>query len=195
MPTSAQKKLIYAFAKKRARKNDFCHSISHLEETAGLAIMLAKAEGADPDLCWAAAMLHDICKADGGNHGTEGAIEARKFLLKIGVGKKEADAIFDAVHFHNKEFRGGPLLRQILWDADKLQIIGPYYFLKRHIAYWIWKKGFLDGANIAIKEYYFYEKRFKTKTAKRIVKLHSKLMHAFLSSFKNELKRRGELRA
>ncbi len=195
MLTSAQKKSIYAFARKRAEKNDFCHSISHLEETAGLSIMLANEEGADPDLCWACAMLHDICKAEKGNHGTRGAIQARKFLFGIGVGKKEADSIFDAIHFHNKEFRGGPLLRQILWDADKLQIIGPYYFLNRHIAYWAWKKGFADGMNIAIEEYFFYEKRFKTKTAKRIVKLHSKTMHAFLSSLKSELNRRGELRA
>lgn len=195
MLSARQKKLIHAFAKKRARSNDDYHSISHLEDVASNAVMLAKKEGGNLDLCWASAMLHDICKALPGEHGENGANYAREFLSSIGVKGKELEEICDAIHFHNKGFRKGPLTRQILWDADKLTVMGTHGFTRRLLPYWIWKKGLPEGAKISIPEYYFFEKRFKTKTAKKIVKGHSETMRPLLNSLKKELRKKGGRRA
>jgi len=195
MLSARQKKLICTFAKKRARKNDRYHSISHLEEVASNAVMLAKKEGGNSDLCWASAMLHDICKSLPGEHGENGAKDARKFLSKAGVKEKDLEEICDAIRFHNKGFSRGPLTRKILWDADKLTVMGMHGFTRRLLPFWVWKKGLPEGARVSIPEYYFFEKRFKTKAAKKIVKAHSKKVHPFLNSLKKELGKGGGSRA
>lgn len=195
MLSALHKKKIRAFAKKRAKRNDPYHNISHLEEVASNAVMLAKKEGGDSDLCWASGMLHDICKALPGEHGERGSRHARKFLLKIGVKGKDLEEICDAIHFHNKGFTRGPLTRKILWDADKLTVMGTHGFTRRLLPFWVRKKGLPEGAKVSIPEYQFFEKRFKTKTAKKIVKAHSRKMHPLLKSLKKELKKKGGRRA
>jgi putative nucleotidyltransferase with HDIG domain len=186
----AQKKKIISFAKKEAAKNDAYHDFSHLLLVAEKAVFLAKKEGADKEVCWASAMLHDICKCRKGNHGTKGAEKAAKFLKSIGVGEPFIKKVHDCIYFHNKGFRGGPMERQALWDADKLFIIGPYWFVRRHLKYQAMKKGEKEGIPFAIREYRFFEIRFHTKTAKKIVAENAKIMHLL---FRALLKEHGKL--
>lgn len=176
------KKKIVSFAKKEAKANDSYHDFAHLQKVAENALFLAKKEGGNKEVCWVSAMLHDICKCKNGNHGTEGAKKAKKFLNSLKLDKGFIESVCDAIHFHNKGFRGGPIERQILWDADKLTIIGPYGFTQRHLPYQVMKKGKEKGIPSAVKEYHFFEIRFHTKTAKRIVAKNAKIMLPFFRS-------------
>ena len=182
MLTKHQRQRIISFAKKRAAQNDPFHRLPHLEEVARNAGFLAREEGADPEICWAAAMLHDICKSGRADHGTAGAKEASEFLAGIGLPEGLVDAVSDAIYFHNKPFRGGPIERRVLWDSDKLTIIGPSGFSRRLLPYWIMKQGEEEGTKTAAREYLFFEPLFRTKTGRKIAKRHSALMHRFLAS-------------
>jgi len=186
MLSSLQKKKITAFAKKRAKQNDSFHDFSHLEEVAKNAEELAKKEKADSEVCWVAAMLHDICKSGKMDHGTAGAKDAAEFLSKLNLPKEFIEKTRDAIYFHNKAFQGGSIERRVLWDADKLTIIGPTGFSQRLLPYWIMKKGKKKGTKTAIDEYLFFEPLFRTKSGRKIVGKHTKLMHRFFHSLQEE---------
>ena len=168
MLSDDQKRRIMDYAAFRSKSNDRFHDLGHLTSTAVAASRLAQMEGASQDICWAAAMLHDICKNEQGDHGERGAKEAEKFLLDIGVDAKAALTISDAIHFHNKEFQGGPIERQILWDADKLQAVTLSAFEKRMLPNWQGKLGERDGLSKAGEEYRFLMERFHTRNGKRL---------------------------
>ena len=168
-------------------QNDSFHNFSHLEEVAKNAGELAQKEGADPEVCWVAAMLHDICKSGKVDHGTAGAKDASEFLSKLTLPEEFVEKVRDAIHFHNKAFQDGPIERRVLWDADKLTIIGPLGFSQRLLPYWIMKKGKKEGTKTAIREYLFFEPLFRTKSGRKAVKTHTKSMHKFLDSLHKEV--------
>lgn len=176
MLNTVQKKGILEFAEKRLASNDPYHQLSHVVETAEIAVRFAKTEGADVDVCWASAMLHDICKSKPGDHGTEGAKKAKEFLISIGLPAEFVSKVEDAIHFHNKEFHEGPKERAILWDSDKLPIMTPDGFMGRMLPFWVLKLGKEGGKKKAVYEYYFYFDRFHTETAKKeIIKYRKKM--------------------
>ena len=97
--------------------------MDHIRKVAFWAMKLSAIEKSDREICWIAAMLHDIAKGEEGDHAINGAKEAKAFLLLIGIDKKTVDGVHDAIYFHNKDFRGGSIERRVLWDADKLDIL------------------------------------------------------------------------
>jgi len=183
MLTDSRKKEITSFAEKQVAGNDSLHGLAHLQQTAKLARWLAKAENGDPEVCWAAAMLHDICKNYSGDHAAKGAELALEFLLSMGLPKEFADKVADAIRFHNKEFSEGAIERKILWDADKLPIMAPEGFETRMLPYWKMRKGEVAGTKKAIEEYAFYKPRFHTETARREVEKYSGEMDRRLKEF------------
>jgi len=187
MLTKEQKEKIISFSKKCVERNDPFHDFSHISMVAKTAVSIAKKEGADPEISEAAALLHDICKSEPGDHGTSGACKARDFLLSIRASPKFSDAVADAIHFHNKESSARSPEAAALWDADKLYILTPRGFVARMCPFWIMKLGEEKGIEKAIYEYYFYKERLNTKTAKAIVERHSKTMEALIGDLKKTM--------
>ncbi len=107
------------------------HDFDHVLRVLALAERLAAIEGADLEIVRAAALLHDIARADedetaGGDHAQMAAERAREILLARGVPAPRADAVAHAIASHR--FRGSlapqTLEAKILFDADKLDSIG-----------------------------------------------------------------------
>ena len=115
MLAKEQKEKIISFSKKCVEKNDPFHDFSHISMVAKTAVSIAKKEGADPEISEVAALLHDICKSEPGDHGTTGACKAKDFLLSIGSPPKFADAVAEAIHFHDKESRERSPESAVLW--------------------------------------------------------------------------------
>ncbi len=180
MISREQRKSIIEFSRKCVADNDLFHGMGHMSETAENAMMLAEKEGADSDLCWAAAILHDICKSSNGDHGAEGAEKARRFLLELGIPEEFCDKVHDAIYFHNKGFSDGPVERRILWDADKLPLMKQEGFRERALNYWKVKLGKDKGRQKAVADYYFFRERFHTTAAKKIVEEHRQDMEKLL---------------
>jgi len=188
MFTESRWQKINAYARERVSGNDSYHDIEHTLRTADTAIRLAVAERADRGICWAAAMLHDICKKEQGDHAAEGAKLAKRFLIDIGVDEQTAERVRDAIHFHNKDFDStAPIERQVLWDSDKLYIETPEGFRKRMLPYWIMRKGRKAGIETAVEEYYFYKARFHTKTAIKEAGKCEKEMEQVIAGLKAEV--------
>lgn len=117
-------------AKNEAAETDriFCkHDVAHFMDVAriGQIVNLEEAVDLEPELIYAAALVHDIGRhvqyADGTPHEKASAVLAPKILAECGFDDKETGVIVDAVLHHRdvsvKEERN---LRGILYRADKL---------------------------------------------------------------------------
>ncbi|MDE3088280.1 MAG: HD domain-containing protein [Chloroflexota bacterium] len=107
------------------------HDFDHVLRVLALAERLARAEGADIEIVHAAALLHDIARAEedatgSGDHAQMAAPRARALLIARGVAPARADAVAHAIAAHR--FRGNvspqTLEAKVLFDADKLDSIG-----------------------------------------------------------------------
>jgi len=110
---------------------DSAHAFDHVLRVLALAERLARAEGADAEIVRAAALLHDLTRAeeDAGrdaDHAISSAARAREILHARGVAPARIEAVAHAIAAHR--FRGTltpqTLEAQILFDADKLDSIG-----------------------------------------------------------------------
>jgi HD superfamily phosphodiesterase len=184
MLSDGQKRKIVKFAVQRYRDNDDFHRMKHIRRVVAAAAVLARMEGGNKDVCWAASMLHDIAKHKKGNHGTIGAKEAKEFLLSIGVDRGIMDKVYDAIYFHNKGFADGPIERQIVWDADKMDSMTLDGFKNRMLKGFEAESGIRMGMKRAEKEYLFFKRRFHTKEGKRIAKENRALIEEYLAKLK-----------
>ena len=114
------------------RDGDSAHDFDHVLRVLGMAERIAAAEGADAAIVRAAALLHDIARADEDNssepldHAELSAQRAVELLLERGAGREFAERVAEAIRAHR--FRGADRPRslegQVLFDADKLDSIG-----------------------------------------------------------------------
>ncbi len=186
MLTERQIVQVLRFAELAYEANDKFHTIEHAKESARISLELAKAEGGNEDVCWVSAMLHDIsrglCEKNGCDHGSEGAKYAKEFLVAAGgFDQQLVDGVYDSIYFHNKEFLEGPIERQIVWDADKLQSFTLDGFKSRLCTYWYERLGEKWLAKVK-SEYQFYYDRFHTKTAQLIIAKHRPSIEAYINS-------------
>ncbi len=111
---------------------DSAHDFEHILRVLTLAEKIARAEGADLEVVHAAALLHDMARADedrGGvkiDHAELSAEKAQALLIQRGASDEFANRVAEAIRAHR--FRGtripDSLEGQILFDADKLDAIG-----------------------------------------------------------------------
>lgn len=105
---------------------DGCHDLFHLDRVARNARSLARMEGADAEVCAAAAYLHDLDRV--GSMDPLG--DARAHLVALGVAPGVVERVMEAVERHkDKSFAPGgkrpmSLEAQVVGDADKLEAIG-----------------------------------------------------------------------
>lgn len=110
---------------------DSAHDFDHILRVLAMAEKIARAEGADVAVVRAAALLHDIARADEDrgaqiDHADASADQARVLLMKQGASAEFAERVAGAIRAHR--FRGNKqpesLEGQVLFDADKLDSIG-----------------------------------------------------------------------
>lgn len=109
----------------------FCrHGMQHLIDTARLAYLFALESSADlpKDVIYAAALLHDIGRAEqyrnGTPHDVAGCAAAEPILAECGFAEEERDMILTAIGSHRKEkskkkAMAKEALAAILYHADK----------------------------------------------------------------------------
>ena len=125
---------IKEFALEFYKKTDQFHDEKHPVLTTKYAFLLAKEfKDVDYPILEAACYLHDIGRTitDEG-HPYESAQLADPFLKKIGLHQKEIDEILHAVSIHAAEdiLKATTIEAKLLFDADKLQILSVYGFLR-----------------------------------------------------------------
>lgn len=110
--------------------HDCAHGWDHVQRVRYLAVSLADAEGADHDICEAAALLHDIGRGAPGQpstgHAAVSAERAKPILERIGCPPDKRPAILAAIaqHSYHEGEIPSELEARILQDADRLDAMG-----------------------------------------------------------------------
>ncbi len=188
MLSAKQRREIVEFAEKRYKSNDPVHTMKHIRRVVRFAVKLARMEHGDRDVCWTAAMLHDIAKDEKGDHGARGAKQARKFLIGIGVDKDAVERIREVMYYHNKGFVGGSIERQIVWDADKLDAF-TLSGVKNRLVPSIRMRALKNTIKDARRQYLLYLGRFHTKTGKRLSKKESAAVNRYFTRLEKQAER------
>ena len=107
---------------------DAAHDFDHVLRVLALAERIGQAEGAAMEIVRAAALLHDIARAEeertGACHARVGAERARQILTGYPADKVEAVAQAIASHRFRDEVVPQTLEAKVVYDADKLDAIG-----------------------------------------------------------------------
>jgi len=115
-----------------------CHDISHVDRVLKLALRLGESEGADLEIVWAAALLHDVARKEqdelGGMvcHAERGGELARDILKEMGISEESIKKVVHCVETHRfrKENIPESVEAMVLYDADKLDAIGAIGILR-----------------------------------------------------------------
>lgn len=184
MVSRSQLNEIKGFARKKSEDLDYNHDFEHTERTVKLAEILAKRENANKDVCVIAAWLHDIGKAKNEEiHGDIGARMAKLLLERLGFESDFIDKVCHAIETHDSAgiHKAETIEAKVIFDADKLQAIGPFGFGREFSLYTVFKgKKPREAFEIVKKnEIKRFKKMLQTETAKELASKPFELMLEF----------------
>jgi uncharacterized protein len=196
--------------------DDPVHGFEHVLRVWRLARQIGQAEGADMAVLEAAALLHDVARADeetsGVCHAQAGAARARDILS--GQPREQVEAVAEAIRTHRFRDNAAPqtLEARILYDADKLDAIGAigvaraYAMSGKHnrplwaeVSGWFAERPRTQGrgdatneGHTAVHEFVFKLSRLRnmlfTDAAKRIAVERHRFMDEFFARLSAEVK-------
>lgn len=196
---------------------DSAHDFNHILRVLAMAEKIARAEGADVQVVRAAALLHDIARADEDkssvsiDHAELSAEKAKAYLLEQGTSAGFADRVADAIRAHRYRgtHRAETLEAQVLFDADKLDAIGAIgvaraYAVAGSLNQKLYGEPPQDGQakrdqhtvnHSPVGEFHVklskLRERFQTPTARAIAESRHQFMTEFFARLEQEV--RGEL--
>lgn len=179
---------IQEFVKDKLKNSDYNHDLRHIERTVKLAKFIAEKENANIDVCIVSAWLHDIAKNINEDvHGDLGAEMAEPLLKELDFDNKFIEQVKHCIFCHDTTNvdKARTIEAKVLYDADKLQVIGPFGFCRVFSDLVAFKKILLKDALIKTKEIQEnrYEYRLQTKTGKDLARNSHKLMLEFYKLF------------
>lgn len=177
--TNFQKKKIEKFAKDYYSNLDFAHNLKHMNKTIKLAEFIAKKEKANIEIVKVGALLHQF-------HNDISIL--KKFLNKIKLKNSDISKLLEFARFRPFKKLGKmkdvSLEAKCVFDADALQVIGPYGII-REICCNI--KARNKNFDKSVEDSRLTEKNFynslQTKTARNLAKKSSKIMIAFWKDY------------
>lgn len=196
--------------------DDTAHDFDHVRRVHALAMRIARAEGADPEIVSAAALLHDIARVEADRlglcHAEMGAEQAKEILK--GQPPEKVEAVAEAIASHRFRNAAEPssLEAKVLYDADKLDAIGAIgiaraYAIAGRLGQRLWSPlsmgadldanadDIYNSGHTPVKEFQVKLGRLRdtlyTETARAIAEERHRYMTAFFQRLEQEV--RGEL--
>jgi uncharacterized protein len=173
-----QIELVERFALGYYKKLNYAHNVNHAIRTVKLAEYLAREEGANVQVCRLGALLHQF-------HDRH-AVEV--FLARIGIDKDTIAQLLHCVECSTRTniHKAQTLEAKIVFDADKLQVLGPFGFCRQFGDLMTTKGASFDKA---IQETWriendVYNDYLQTATARRIIRAPHKQVMQFLKTFR-----------
>ncbi len=180
-------KKINKYAEEKLKNNDYNHDIEHPRRAANLIEYITKKEKANLDICKVAALLHDVGQSEGmKNHNERGAEMVRIFLPKIGFDKEFTEKVSYCILHHDtsKINEAKTIEAKALYDADILQTLGPFGFVRMLTTFTVFEKMNLKDALRKVREFEnIVLQHLQTKTAKKMIKKENKLMEKFYKMY------------
>jgi uncharacterized protein len=118
-------------ARSRCVAADPAHDFLHVQRVSAMAERIARAEGADVDVCTTAALLHELFNypkdhPESHRSGEVCAAHAAELMERVGCPPAQIQAVRHCIHVHG--FSAGltpeTLEAKVLQDADRLDAIG-----------------------------------------------------------------------
>lgn len=165
------------------------HFFDHLERVLRTAVLLSEKEGANLELVQLGALLHDIGHVIGEPHNETGARLAREILKEAGYPEEIIEKVARIV-FRHRESLGHELEtleEKIVWDADKIDLIGVTGVLRAF--HWAGSIGisFEDEVKWSRERQTKFYGLLKTESAKKIAKKRNMRMMCLLNDLEKEL--------
>lgn len=187
--TKQQLAQIKKFSRAYYKKTDQFHDWNHALLTAKYAFKLAEAyKDINYNILEASCYLHDIGRVirDEG-HNFASAKLAKPFLKKIGLTNEETNAILHAVSVHTLEEidKAKTIEAKILFDADKIQILSVYGFIRVTFFVIYKRKMKLDKAVEFMWKYVktVWENYIQTSVAKKMLEPEVKEIEKIVINF------------
>ncbi len=195
---------------------DPVHGFDHVQRVHSMAARIGRQLGADLEILHAAALLHDAAGADPrdnrAEHENASAEFAREVLDEEGWPEERIEAVMHCIRSHRYRGKESPetLEAQILFDADKLDVVGAFG-VGRTLGY-AWQAGqpsysepsahFVDTGerlpdepHSAYHEYLFKLRRVRdrlhTEPARRLAERRERLMVQFFEQLAAEARGKG----
>lgn len=165
------------------------HFFDHLERVLRIAVMLSEKEGADLELVQLGALLHDVGHAIGEPHNETGARLAREILREVGYPEEIIEKVAGIVFRHRQslDHELETIEEEIVWDADKIDLIGVTGVLRAF--HWAGSTGISFENHVKWsqdRQTKFYG-LLKTESAKKIAKKRHVRMMCLLEVLEKEL--------
>lgn len=156
----------------------------HTYRVRNLALALGEREGGDPAVIEPAALLHDICKAQGRDHARIGAEEAASFLGELRVEPELRERIVEAIALHSGEnTHEHPVENRVLGDADLIDANFGYVATWRFITIRAGRSSSLDDTVAGMIEWLPKKDELQalllTEGGREVAAERSRAMHAF----------------
>jgi uncharacterized protein len=165
------------------------HSYSHVDRVFKIATYLAEKENADLGIVQIASLLHDIGRTIGEPHAEKGVEPARQILKEVNIPLGAADKVLHIVEFHDVKGREKieTLEGRVVWDADKIDLIGLTGASRAFYHAGETKTSYNDAVEWCINRSISQPYEFFTKTGQEISKKRYETMKNFAVSLKSEL--------
>lgn len=173
-----QIKEIRSFALKKYKEMDYSHSIKHALMTEKLAEYIAKKEKANVMICRLGALLHQ--------YHPEEVSKVEEFLKNLGIEEEIREKLVNCVESVSisSAHKAKSLEAKVVFDADKLQLIGPFGII-RQIAHLIEteKMNYDEAVKKAKEMQAEVFTLLQTKTAKKLAEKPYREALKFLKAF------------
>ena len=187
--TGKQLNQIIAFCKPYYKATGRWHAWNHIQAVQRLSCAIAEAEfpQVDKKIITAAATIHDmgrIIRDEG--HAEQSGKLAKPFLDAINLPKEDRDTILDAVVHHDvkKIEQAKTVEARIVFDADKIEILSTYGFMR--VAFWLVEERKMELGH-AVNFLWEYCGRFKSKLysnyAKKVVEKDLVILEDLVKTF------------
>ncbi len=164
-------------------------SFEHVKRVYAVATFLAKEEKADLELVQIGALFHDIGRPVGEPHGETGAKLTDQILKEIKYPREKREKIVRIVLYHPLRFKDKleSLEEKIIWDADKIDLMGMIGIARA----FHWSGELNRTFEDAVKYCYEWGRKIhsllNTSTAKKIAEIRHMETKSFLSALEKEL--------
>jgi uncharacterized protein len=165
------------------------HFFDHLERVLRTAVLLSEKEGADLELVQLGALLHDVGHAIGEPHNETGARLAREILREVGYPEEIIEKVARIVFRHRQslDHELETIEEKIVWDADKIDLIGVTGVLRAFHCAGSTGISFEDHVKWSQDKQTKFYGLLKTESAKKIAKKRHVRMMCLLEVLEKEL--------
>jgi uncharacterized protein len=165
------------------------HSYDHVDRVYKIATFVAEKENAELGTVQVGSLLHDIGRTIGDPHAENGVEPARQILKKQKFPSDETGMILRIVEYHDVKGRDKleTLEEKVVWDADKIDLIGLTGISRAFHYAGETNTSFNDAVKWCLNRGLNQPYAFFTETAKEIAENRYAVMKHFALTLENEL--------